>query len=65
MIAGESGPMEGVVGVYIGILRMTLLLPFTFWRAWEITKSRDCGDRDGGDNIAIGHWRTLQDLVKR
>jgi hypothetical protein len=46
-----------VLGVYVGILRMTVLLPFTLWRALEISKSRDCGDihevRDGGYNIVI------------
>ena len=49
--------MERVLGVYVGILRMTVLLPFTLWRAWEITKSRECADinedRDVGDYIFI------------
>ena len=49
--------MESVLGVYVGILRMTVFLPFTLWRAWEITKSRECGDilevRDGGGNIVF------------
>ena len=49
--------MESVLGVYVGILRMTVFLPFTLWRAWEITKSREFGDthevRDGGEDVVI------------
>jgi hypothetical protein len=57
MPAGERGPMKRVLGVYLGILRMTVLLPLTLWRAWEITKSREFGDkqevRDDGDDTVI------------
>ena len=57
MPAGERGPMERVLGVYVGILRITVLLPLTLWRAWEITKSREFGDthevRDGGEDVVI------------
>ena len=49
--------MESVLGVYVGILRMTVLLPFTLWRAWKISKSWEFGSihevRDGGDDIVI------------
>ena len=55
MPAGERGPMERVLGVYVGILGMTVLLPFTFWRAWDITKNGGyiLEVRDGGEDVVI------------